>query len=309
MSEVAAIDRENKLWRLVDANEGVDANMQRLVAAGVSVAEIEKFKPRLIELWGDIDPSLQIDWLDQKTLAKIEALKPDYVIPMRRARINHELYRLGAENLPVTPDGIKSRWRDAIWSILDLDQREKFTLMNSARAIALSRLIKDLPTTTQERLSLCQLQQDSYRDKFSPDGNTPAQIIVNGKQAWLHYWQNMRDLLGDERFANYMRKSDAGFGRMSFVLDQITGMNGKMVLDFWWIRKKDELEDARTPGELSHFQRKMEIYDSAAAVLGSNGMIIYLADDDSKWLERKPAPQMGETRVAMEIPGFLRKSE
>lgn len=74
MSEVAAIDHENKLWRMVDASQGVEANIQHLLADGIPATDVEKFKPRLIELWGDIDPSLQIDWLDEGTLTRIMAL-------------------------------------------------------------------------------------------------------------------------------------------------------------------------------------------------------------------------------------------
>ena len=120
----------------------------------------------------------------------------------------------------------------------------------------------------------------------------------------------MRDLLGDKRFATYLRTSDAGFGRMSFVLDQIPEINDKMVLDLWWIRKKDELEDLRKiPWIISRQERKVEVYESAITVLGATGMTFYLQDDDSKWLKRKPTPQFGRTRIVMEKHELLRKSE
>lgn len=310
MSAVAAIDRENKLWRLVDPNEGVEANVQRLVAAGVSVGEVEKIKPRLIELWGDIDPSLQLDWLDRDTLTKIEALKTQYVVPMRRARIDDELDRLGGDDSAVTPYEITARWHDKIWSLLDLDQRDNFRLMNSARAIILCRLTKDLPTTTEERIALCRMQREYYHSSFSLVGDRPTQITINGKVALLNYWRSMRDFLGDERFTTYMRTSDAGFGRMAFVLDQAPEMTSKMILDLWWIRKKDQIEDLRPAyGRTPWDQRRRELYDSAVTVLGSAAMAVYLADDDSKWLEARPAPRMNgfRFRMAIERPGFSLK--
>jgi hypothetical protein len=306
LAAVAAIDHENKLWRLVDPTVTVEINVQRLLAAGISAAEVEAFKPRLIELDREIDPSLQIDWLDQKIVARIKELKSQYRIPMRRARINEAIYRMGGDEEPTMPYEIEARFREAIWLLLDVEQRDEFRLMNSSGSIALCRLTRDLPTTAAERLVLCGLHRDYYRNKLQADVADHAwEIPLRQKKALLDYWQKMRDLLGDERFAAYLVADDAGFGRMAFVLNLIGNVNSTKLLDLWWRRKGEELDDERKPGKVTWRQRKIEVYQFARATLGGRAMEIYLKDDDAKWLkEGAPwkSPKMGPVVKALENP-------
>ncbi len=300
LADVSAIDRENKLWRLVDPTESVEANIQRLLLAGIPVKEVEALKPRLVAIWVDLDPnpSLHLEWLDRKTMAKIAELAPEYEILMRKARVDEALFRLGGKHEPLTPGQIRARWDSAIWELLDLDERQEFMLLNSGPALALQEMTKNLHLTVNERRNLCHLQQDylGSLQKITMDRSYRMQSREGAYrlEALLDFRQRMRDLLGDDRFAAYLQAADAGFARMSGVLSQVAGMNSSIALNLWWIRKTDELADVRVPWSREHHQQKAKMYDSACVVLGPSAVKVYEGCGDAEWLKRNKPYQFNK---------------
>lgn len=289
LEEVAIIDRETKLWRLVDATKTVDANLGLLSAAGFPATEVEAIKPRLVAMW-EVDLGLRLDWLGEPTLTKIRELEPEFIIQMRKARARNQVVRLGGAREPLTPEQIKGRWRSEIVRLLSDRELQEFTLMNSPSAVALDKLTKDLVLTVDERRTLYQWKQQFEGDKLMVRSQSHlklGEIAARLQEAQLDHWQRMRDLLGDDRFEVYLRAADAGFAHMADVLNQIPDLNRTDALNLWWIRKKDQLADTRMIWGSERYQLKVKAYEAAVAVLGAAPLKIYEVNADAKWLERK----------------------
>lgn len=302
VEEVAIIDRENKLWRLVDATKTVDANIQRLLDAGFPSAEVEAIRPRLAAMW-EIDLGLRLDWLDQATMDKVKELEPEYTIKLRRARVRAEIFRLGGENEPLTPGQIRDQWRNAIVEIMDEYEREQFALLNSHQANTLAKFAKDVNLTTAELKILCEWQLDYTGTIQMINRQTrlsSRDMAVNAarrKEALLDHWQRMRGLLGDDRFATYLRAADIGFGRMVEVLRRISGVGNGQYLDLWWLRKKDEIAEVQMIWGSARSQLKIKNHEAALAVLGMEKLKIYEQFSDAKWLERNNPYQAGKVGI------------
>ena len=52
-AELAGLDRENAMWRLMKPEEGVAANVARLRQAGYSEKEVEDVQPQLAGFWAE----------------------------------------------------------------------------------------------------------------------------------------------------------------------------------------------------------------------------------------------------------------
>jgi len=294
LAEVSVIDRENKLWRAMDVTRTVEANVERLLAGGCSPAEVEALRPRLTQMW-QVEPWLHFGWLAPGTLPRIEALTPDFVLRMREARVHEMLNRLGGERQPLTSAQVYAQWRTAIFQELDDRELKDVVLLNSAPALALYNLMKGLPLTTDERRSLCLMQQDHLgalqQLNESRSYLSSARINLSREETLLDYWQQMRELLGDDRFSAYLQAADPKFGRMAESLRQIGGIDLGQALNLWWVRKKDELADVRRVTGSERYQLRIQAEESAARILGPEALAAYQAGDDAQWLRRnRPKP-------------------
>ncbi len=289
LAEVAVIDRENKLWRAVDVTRTVGANVERWLACGCSPVEVDALKPRLAAMW-QVEPWLHFGWLTPDTATRIQELTPEYTVRLREARVREMLNRLGGEYDPLTPPQVYAQWRTAILRELDDRELKDVVLLNSAPALTLYDLTKNLSLTVEERRSLCLLQQDYagsvQQINLSRSYLSSGQFAVSRTEDLLDYWQRMRDLLGDDRFAAYLQAADPKFGRMVGVLTQIDGVTYAKALDLWWVRKKDELADVRMVTGNARFQLKIKASESASVILGPDALVIYEANEDAKWLKR-----------------------
>jgi len=303
LDEVAVIDRENKLWRLVDAAKTVEANIQGLLAARFPAAEVEALKPRLVAMWA-VDLGLRLDGVDQTTLAKIKELEPEYAIRLRRARVRALVVRLGGEHEPLTPVAIQGRWRSEIMRLLDDRELQEFTLMNAPSAVALDKLTKNITLTLDERRTLYRWKQDFVGEKLMLSSQSHfrgGELSAHLLEAQLDYWRQIRELLGDDRFAVFLKAADPGFERMAGELDRIGGVHAAQVLDLWEIRKKDEVENSLIPSGSSRYGRAIKLYESAAAILGAEALAIYEQSGDAKWLERNNPFQGGKAEKVAEV--------
>jgi len=302
LDEVAAIDRENKLWRLVDATKTVEDNIQRLLSAGFSSTDVEAIRGRLVVMW-EIDLGLRLDWLDQATLGRIKELEPEYAIKLRRARVHAEIFRLGGEHEPLTPSAIQGRWRSEIMRLLDDRELQEFTLMNSLSAVALDKLTKDITLTLDERRTLYRWKQDFEGEKLMIQSQSHfrgGELSAHLREAQLDYWRQLREFLGDARLAVFLKAADPGYDRMAGELDQIGGVQASQVLDLWEIRKKDEVNNSLIPSGSSRYRRAIKVYESAVAVLGAEVLEIYKQSGDANWLERNNPFQGGKAEKVAE---------
>ena len=287
LAEVADIDRENKLWRAVDVTRTVEFNVDRWLAGGCSPALVEALRPRLAALW-QIDPWLHFGWLAPGTAERIQELTPAFSVRLREARVSEMLNRLGGEKKPLTSAQVYAEWRSAIERLLDDRELRDVVLLNSVRALALYGQMKDLPLTVDERRSLCLLQQDHEVAMQVIDQSrtqlTGYRVALSRAEAWLDYWQQMRDLLGDERFAAYLRVAEDKFARMAGALAQVGGLSSAQALDLWWVRKKDALAGIRQVSGSERTQLQIKAEESASAILGPAALAGYETNDDARWL-------------------------
>jgi hypothetical protein len=302
LAEVTVIDQENKLWRAVDVTRTVEANVERLLAAGCPAAEVDAIKPRLATMW-KVEPWLHLGWLAPGTAERIAELTPEFTVRLKEARVREMLNRLGGLRDPLTSVQVYAQWRTAIYQQLDDRELKDVVLLNSAPALALYGMLKGQPLTLEERRSLCLLQQE-HLGSLQPATESRA-YLPSGKvtrdraEALLDYWQQMRDLLGDDRFAAYLQAAEARFARMAGVLQLTDGVTNAKVLDLWWVRKKDELADLRMVAGSERYQLKIKAEELATDILGPDALQVYLTDDDARWLKRnKPVPLFRKGQVA-----------
>jgi hypothetical protein len=284
-AELTALDRQNRMWRMVRADQDVAANLQAWRKAGFSVKEVEELRLRLTELW-----TVQLDrnfgWLRPETVEKIQALDQEFIPRLRAARLYAAIgIRVGAEKTG-TVVAVDQQWRRAILRLLDYDELAEFRLTNSIAARDLSRLLEGITLTTGEERRLFQLERD-FRNAYErvPAGAPRAQD-PGEREAWLDHLAAMREELGNERFAVYLRRANAEFEAMDAALGRLTETRPGAALDFWWLRQKLVSQYGKG-GAASSREWQGVVADTRAQaqeMLGNQALADYLTSDNARWL-------------------------
>jgi hypothetical protein len=151
--------------------------------------------------------------------------------------------------------------------------------------------------TTAELKTLCEWQADYAGTIQMINRQTQLStrdldfIAARKKEALVEHWQRMRGLLGDDRFATYLRAADAGFARMVEVLRRISGVGNGQILDLWWLRKKDEIAEVQKIWGSARSKLKIVNYEAALVILGGEALAVYEQFSDAKWLEGRTTYQ------------------
>jgi hypothetical protein len=129
-SELAALERENAMWRATQVEETVEQTRQRWRAAGFTTAEVDSLSPRLHEIW-DVEPARQFGWLPAEAIERIEEVDREFMVRWRAARRYEATGIRFAGKTPEDLASLNRAWQRAILRVLDPRDVAEYRLMNS----------------------------------------------------------------------------------------------------------------------------------------------------------------------------------
>jgi hypothetical protein len=279
--EVAGLERENSLWRLVRPADDEAINLARIKSAGFTAEEVAAAQRRLAELW-EVTYERNFGWLREDAVERIQEIDRQFTTRMRAARLFAVTGIRAAGQTPGSERSIERLWRGAILRALDYDQIAEFRLMNSESAREVGRRVEGLTLSADELRTLFEWQREfgGRHAGVTMNGNTPGWI----RAEQLAHWRRIRDLLGDERFVVYLSRENPSFMRMHEVLTQGGPISPTVALDLWWLRRKEGAErDAITKVDRrDEFTRRMRT--RASELMGEVQFATYERDSDARWL-------------------------
>lgn len=284
-AELSALDRQNRMWRLVRPDKEVAENLQAWRSAGFTAKEVEELRFRLVELW-TVPVDRNFGWLRPEAVEKIQALDKEFIPRMRAARLHAAVgVRAGPDRVG-SVSAVDQQWRRAILRLLDYDELAEFRLTNSVAARDLSRLLDGLTLTTGEERRLFQLERD-YRAAY--DRNPAVAPRAPGaaeREAWLDHLTALREELGNERFAVYLRRANAEFDTMDAALGRLAETRPDVAVEMWWMRQKLALQRAK--GSFASAREQDGLVTNAQTrareLLGDEALDLYLGSDNARWL-------------------------
>lgn len=279
--EVAGLERENKLWRLVRPDEDTAANLARIRAAGFTAEEVAAMEPRLAAMW-DVPFERNFGWLRPETAEQIRAVDRQFITRMRVTRLYAATGIRTGGLAPVKVEALNRLWRGAILRALDYDEIAEFRLMNSASAREEMRRVQDLTLTEDElrTLFVWRREYDVRQVPVQPD----ARLSSVQQEARLDQWRRTRDLLGDERFVRYLERDHAGFETMRRALKKVQVTDASVALNLWWLRQKEGHVRNEEPRGPVRDELTAALRVKVAAIIGEAPLADYLADEDARWL-------------------------
>lgn len=283
-AEIAGLERENAMWRLVQPGEGVQANVARLRQAGYSPEDVAALQPQLAAVL-TVPFERNFGWLRPETVEQIRAIDRQFIGRMRAVQLYRRSgVRIG-DSARESMGSINRQWRDAILDVLDHRESAEFRLMNSGAARDETRLAKGLALTADEQRTLFGWRQDYDGRHGVPLGSTTG---LSGwqREAQLDQCGRIRYLLGDERFAIYLSRVNPGFDRMRATLERLGEANSTAMLDLWWLRQREAVAIDRRAGIKAQERNELiaQMRGRAAGLLGEARLAAYLEDEDGRWL-------------------------
>ena len=84
--ELAALDRENAMWRQVRVDAEVPEILQAWRKAGFTEEEVNALAPRLSSLW-EVSSSRHYGWLHEDTVEQLKEVDREFIVRMRAVRL------------------------------------------------------------------------------------------------------------------------------------------------------------------------------------------------------------------------------
>lgn len=283
--ELAALDRENAMWRQVRADAEVPEILQAWRRAGFTAEEVDACAPRLARLW-EVSSARHFGWLHEDTVEQLKQVDREFVIRMRAVRLREETGVQLAGYPSASPREVDRQWRQAILRVLDYDEIAEFMLMNSHAAREAVRLCEgiELSADEQRRLFLWHREFDLAHER---DGIAPGRSRDPAwREARLDHLAKVQELIGVDRFAIYLGRAEPGFEEMKKALSGIEAGGNASAVEVWWIRQRLELARARQPLLTANNVREADAQAQArvAAVLGEECFRRYAEGDHALWL-------------------------
>ena len=282
-ADLAVLDRDNAMWRLVHVDEDVESNLGHWREKGFAEADVNRLKPTLIALW-DVEVQRNYGWLSQDAVERIQVVDKKYLSRLRALRL---FFGFGIRNDVLQPEGMVAltrEWQRAIQYKLDDRELMEFRLMNSRSAQTIARLGKGLNFSTDEMRTLCEWQRE-FEEQHERDPRNQGYF----HRSWraednLDYWTNVRSLLGDSRTIVYLARADLEFDRMNQAIARLGEGAPTTVLDLWWMKEKREIANARTHDRQEWDRVCRLTHNGAEELLGKVRFAQYSQDETARWL-------------------------
>ena len=283
-ADLAVLDRDNAMWRLVHVDEDVESNLRHWREKGVTETDVNRLKPTLIALW-DVEIERNYGWLSPDAVERIQAVDKKYLSRLRALRL---FMGFGIRSDALQPGGMVAltrEWQRAIQHKLDDRELMEFRLMNSRSAQTIARLGKGLNFSTDEMRTLCEWQRE-FEEQHERDPRNQGYF----HRSWraednLDYWTNVRSLLGDARTIVYLARADLEFDRMNQAIARLGEDTPTTVLDLWWMKEKREIANARTNDRQECERIGRLTQNGAEELLGKVRFALYAQDETARWLQ------------------------
>lgn len=283
----AAIDREDRMWRVIRPEDEVETNLARLEQLGAPRKEIAAFAERLTQLWSPPAPR-DYGWLSPETVAAIAQIDRDYLVRMRAARLR------AASGLQTgdaaTPAEVAGAWHRAVLRVLDDREIAELRFLNAPSSRHAAAHAKNIVLTDDERRQTYDWQRDF--DALYPPGRRHEH--THRLEDQLALWARVRSLLGDGRFADYLREASPTFARLQEIAAWEGGPSATTtgVLDLWWLWQTacvERMEKARRlpPREVDEFTVRFR--EDLLTRLGPNFLAALATLDGGHWLAQPRA--------------------
>ena len=281
--ELAALERENAMWRATRVDESVEQNLQRWQAAGFTTADSAALQPRLRAIW-DIEPARQFGWLPAETVERIQAVDREFIVRWRAVR-RYEVTGIRSDHkLPEDRANLNRAWQRAILRALDARDVAEYRLMNSWSAQTVHRLAKGVALQTQERRMLCHWQRE-FDGVHGAENKFDVRFRqAEFKAARLEHWSQFRALLGDHRFATYLGNAEPDFAQLVHALHQTDHTGETAALDLWFIRQRYEVARMRIARSDQRGRLRDATVEQATALLGGKDFLAYRETENAAWL-------------------------
>jgi hypothetical protein len=282
-TDLAAMDRDNAMWRVVQIDDDVETNLRLWQSKGFAEAEVNRLKPSLIAVW-DVAVERNYGWLSQEAIEQIQKIDRTYTAHLRALRLFNAF---GIRTDALRPEGMTSlsrEWQRAIQHRLDDRDLREFRLMNSRSALTIARLGQGLNFSTDEMRSLCEWQRE-FEEQHERDPRNQGYF----HRSWraednFEYWTKVRSLLGDSRLVVYLARADRDFDRMNRTVTSLGVSDPTTVLDLWWMKEKREIATARTNDRKEAERVSRLTHDGAEELLGKVRFAQYSQDETGRWL-------------------------
>jgi hypothetical protein len=283
-AEIAGLERENAMWRLVKPGEGMQANVTRLRQAGYSPEDIAALQPQLAAVF-TVPFERNFGWLRPETVEEVREIDRQFIGRMRAVQLYRRSGVQVGDSARESMGSINRQWRDAILEVLDHRESAEFRLMNSGSARDETRLTKGLTLTADEQRTLFGWRQD-YDGRHGVPLGTTSGLSAWQREAQLDQCGRIRYLLGDERFAIYLSRVNPGFEQMRAALSRLGETNSAAMLDLWWLRQREAVAIDRRIGLKVQERNELvaRLRGRAAGLLGEVRLAAYLEDEDGRWL-------------------------
>ena len=278
--DLAALHRENALWRAVRADLDVPANMELLGRLGYEAADLAWFRLKLEQVW--LLPGAQgLGFLGADTRAKIEEVEREFVGLYRNTR-RFEETGIRPESGPLySKRQLNAMWRRALMRALSYEEMRDYGLARSAEARQVDRFAQGLELSPLEHRELIRLTRE-----FG-DGNNAVfalrPTMRETYEAQSEHYTAIRHLLGDERCALYLERANEDFLALCRALPDDTPATA--ALDLFGLRLKTAISLRQKP--LSPKERQNvagTAREEAAGILDQTVFETYLRSDHARWL-------------------------
>lgn len=237
----AAIEREDRMWRLVRPDDDLEGNLRRIERLGAPAEEFERFSARLARLWTPPAPRFY-GWLHEEKAVEIAQVDREFLIRARAARLREASgLQTGTRE---SSAHVAAAWHKAILRVLDYDELAEFRLMNSPSSQKVAQQAKHLVLTDDERRQIFDWQRDFDGLHATGQSLRPADRL----EAQLELWTRFRSLIGDGRFVSFLTEASPAFSRIHAVItdDSLHPVTATRALDAWWIWQRATVEQTRT---------------------------------------------------------------
>jgi len=285
-ADLAALDRENAMWRLADVREEVPVNLKIWQWAGFTPAEVDALRLKLGTIWY-VDVERNFGWLSPETIEAIQEIDREFTIRMRAARLQ-AVTGVKPPGGGVAEDEAKVNrlWRRAVLRVLADDEVAEFRLMNSPAAQEATRLSTGLGLTRIEQRELFQRHRD-FALAYGEAAFGARQVTLDRQMAELDYFDAVREMLDADRFAVFLGRAAPEFSAMRQALGPEAGAGA--AVDLWRLRQQQDIA-RRKAGFVSgnaDRQMKREAQEKALALLGAPGYARYFEETDARWLRAR----------------------
>ena len=110
-------------------------------------------------------------------------------------------------------------------------------------------------------------------------------MVVAHHEALLDYFEDVRGILGDERFVTFLGRASPEFAAMRRALGET--VTPEVAYGLWRLRRRQDLAFRKSGFTTQQQQRELvpQSRAEARALLGEAGYARYCDDNDSRWLQ------------------------